>query len=126
MNYLELKYHLVSEQDVERILYVRVYKLVDDEDKSDRILEVLNVPFFVEEDHLKNLFKNENIEIEFVNNKTKTDKLRNKVALVEFNSKKELKNELRLIKYSDEDEKLYLYRSKVSSDRFVCMLNCSF
>ena len=113
MDCLQLKYRLFSDQNAERILFVRVYKLVDDEAKSDRVLEVLNVPFFVEEDDLKNLFKNENVQIEFVAGKVTSDKLKSKTALIEFQTKKELKHELRLIKYSDENEELFLYKNKV-------------
>lgn len=114
MNFLQLKYYLFSDQNVERTMYVRIYKLVDDEDKTDKVLEVLNIPFFVEENDLKNLFKNEEIQIKFINNKITADKLKSKTALIEFSSKKELKNELKLIKYSDENEKLFLYKNKVS------------
>lgn len=113
MDCLQLKYRLFSEQNAERTLFVRVYKLVDDEEKADRVLEVLNVPFFVEESDLKSLFKSENVQIKFTVVKATSDKLRSKTALVEFASKKELKNELRLIKYSDESEKLFLYKTKV-------------
>ena len=99
-------------------MYVRAFKLVDDEEKADKVLEILNIPFFVEENDLKNLVKNnEDIEIKFVNNKLSKDKLRTKIALIEFKTKKELKNELRLIKYANENEKLYLYKSKVRCTR---------
>lgn len=112
MDFLQLKYYLFSDENVERSFYVRVYKLVDDEEKKDKILEIFNVPFFVDENDLKNVFRNDKIQIEFTNVKS-TDKLKSKVALVEFQSKKDLKNELRLIKYSD--DKLFLFKDKVSS-----------
>lgn len=114
MDCLQLKYRLFSDQNVERVLFVRVYKLIDEEEKADKVLEVLNVPFFVEEGDLKNLFKSEDVQVKFVTGKASSDKLRAKTALVEFASKKELKNELRLIKYSDENEKQFLYKNKVS------------
>lgn len=112
MDCLQLKYRLFSDQNVERILYVRVYKLVDDDEKTDKVLEVLNIPFFVEEDDLKSLFK---CDVQIKLTSKATNKLKSKTALVEFPTKKELKNELRLIKYSDENEKAYLYKSKVSA-----------
>ena len=119
MDFLQLNYRLLTDQNAERTLFVRVYKLVDEEQKSDRVLEVLNVPFFVEEDHLKNLFKCKEIQVKFVVGKASSDKLKTKSALVEFGSKKELKNELRLIKYLDGTERLFLYKTKVSECDFL-------
>ena len=115
MDCLQLKYRLFSDRNAERTLFVRAYKLVDEEEKLGKVLEVLNVPFFVEENDLKNLLKNQDVHIRFATSKISSDKLKAKTALVEFQSKNELKNELRLIKYSD--EKLFLYKDKAGRSR---------
>lgn len=118
MDYLPLKYHLSPDHSVQRSLFVRVYELVEDEDKMGRVLEVLNIPFFVDEDNLKNLIKNDNdVVIKFVNSKL-TDKLKTKTALIEFGTKKDLKAELRLIKHADDNETVYMFKGKVSNLEF--------
>jgi hypothetical protein len=106
MDYLVVRFKLTHDTLAERSLLVRPYELDEEEEQLGKTLEVQNVPYFMEESELQKLFPKCN-QVDVQEPKKSVNLLRNRSALIRYESKVKLEKELRLIKHSIEAPVLY-------------------